>query len=292
MGIGSNIKELRIKNNLTQKDLAEKLNVTFQAVSRWENNEVEPSVDTINEMTKLFNCSFDEIFGRQQAPSEPKVVEVEKVVVEQAKPVLALCERCNKPIFESSDINRVEYRNRVGYGRHHNYEVVKKVLCSSCNKKRLDEEKRVKHEAYLIACEAQRRKRIHSFVWPSIAALIFIITAICSFNSGETTTGIGGIVLAVTSFTFIATLILNNTFLNEYMLEMCSFGFVKMPGVIMEFSLDGILIGLAIKLFLWLLSFAIGIAVALFGLITSLIMSPFVYIYSIIHSFNEVQEEK
>ena len=41
MTIGNNIKRLRIKKGLTQKDLADKIHVTFQAVSRWENNLVE-----------------------------------------------------------------------------------------------------------------------------------------------------------------------------------------------------------------------------------------------------------
>ena len=50
MNIGSKIKEYRTKKGLTQKELAENLNVTFQAVSRWENGEVEPSIDTIRKI--------------------------------------------------------------------------------------------------------------------------------------------------------------------------------------------------------------------------------------------------
>lgn len=38
MNIGYKIKELRQKNNLTQEQLAEHLGVSFQAISRWENN--------------------------------------------------------------------------------------------------------------------------------------------------------------------------------------------------------------------------------------------------------------
>ena len=41
MGIGSKIKEYRTKCSLTQKELAEKLFVTYQAVSRWEKDEAE-----------------------------------------------------------------------------------------------------------------------------------------------------------------------------------------------------------------------------------------------------------
>ena len=41
--LGDKIRELRTQNNITQKELSEKLFVTAQAVSRWEKNEVEPS---------------------------------------------------------------------------------------------------------------------------------------------------------------------------------------------------------------------------------------------------------
>ena len=42
--IGKKIKELRIKNNLTQQELASKLNVTYQAVSKWENGKNLPDL--------------------------------------------------------------------------------------------------------------------------------------------------------------------------------------------------------------------------------------------------------
>ena len=43
--IGNNIKKLRMQRGMTQKNLADLLFVSPQAVSRWENNEVEPSLD-------------------------------------------------------------------------------------------------------------------------------------------------------------------------------------------------------------------------------------------------------
>ncbi len=97
--IGEKIKELRIKNNLTQKELANKLCVTAQAVSRWENNEVEPSVATIKEISSLFNVSVDLLFGKE-TPTEKEVVTqvVTQYVEKESKPVLAVCEICNKPI--------------------------------------------------------------------------------------------------------------------------------------------------------------------------------------------------
>ena len=44
--VGENIKNIRKKNNITQEELAEKLNVTRQAVSNWENGKTEPDIET------------------------------------------------------------------------------------------------------------------------------------------------------------------------------------------------------------------------------------------------------
>ena len=57
--IGNRIKELRIKYNMSQGELAEKLYVTPQAISRWENNLVEPSLSTVIELAKIYNVQTD-----------------------------------------------------------------------------------------------------------------------------------------------------------------------------------------------------------------------------------------
>lgn len=58
---GSFIKEIRKKNNLTQKDLADKYNVTYQAVSKWENNKNMPDISLIKQMSEDFNISMEDI---------------------------------------------------------------------------------------------------------------------------------------------------------------------------------------------------------------------------------------
>ncbi len=60
--IGKFIKELRKKNNLTQKELADKYNVTYQAVSKWENGKNLPDKSLIKQMSKDFNISIDDLF--------------------------------------------------------------------------------------------------------------------------------------------------------------------------------------------------------------------------------------
>lgn len=59
---GKLIKDIRKKNNLTQKQLADKYGVTFQAVSKWENGKNMPDISLIKEISKDFNVSLDDMF--------------------------------------------------------------------------------------------------------------------------------------------------------------------------------------------------------------------------------------
>jgi len=54
MSIGKNIKRIREAHGLTQEQLAEKLGVTFQAVSSWERDEYRPELDTFVRLTEIF----------------------------------------------------------------------------------------------------------------------------------------------------------------------------------------------------------------------------------------------
>ena len=59
--VGKFIKDIRKKNNLTQKQLADKYGVTYQAVSKWENGINLPEVTLIRQMSKDFNISVEDI---------------------------------------------------------------------------------------------------------------------------------------------------------------------------------------------------------------------------------------
>lgn len=63
MNFGKNLQYLRrLCNNITQENLAEKLNVSRQTVSKWETDEALPEMDKALELCKIFNCSMDNIF--------------------------------------------------------------------------------------------------------------------------------------------------------------------------------------------------------------------------------------
>ena len=61
MTIAEKIKQLRKDNSMTQEDLAEKLNVSRQTISKWETSVTLPDADNIVAISKLFNITTDEL---------------------------------------------------------------------------------------------------------------------------------------------------------------------------------------------------------------------------------------
>ena len=61
MEIGKNIMNLRKKNGLTQEELAEKIGVARQTISKWELGETSPDLKQSKELSKVFNVSLDEL---------------------------------------------------------------------------------------------------------------------------------------------------------------------------------------------------------------------------------------
>ena len=71
--IANNIIELRKNKHWTQAELAERLNFTDKAVSKWERGESTPDVDTLFNMAKLFNVSVDYFFYEQKEERLPYI---------------------------------------------------------------------------------------------------------------------------------------------------------------------------------------------------------------------------
>ena len=79
------LKKLRENNNLTQEQMAERLMVTRQAVSRWENGETQPNTDTLKLLSSEFNVSINTLLG---------------------SPRQLICQCCGMPLNEDSIISR------------------------------------------------------------------------------------------------------------------------------------------------------------------------------------------
>jgi transcriptional regulator with XRE-family HTH domain len=77
--------ELRKKNGLSQDEMAEKLFVTRQAVSRWENGETVPNTDTLKIISKTFGVSINTLLGQ---------------------PLNTICQVCGMPLDDEGNYSK------------------------------------------------------------------------------------------------------------------------------------------------------------------------------------------
>lgn len=73
----ANLQVFRKKRGLTQEELAQKLGVTFQAVSKWENAKAAPDIFLLPTMAGIFGCTIDRLF--QGVKQEP--IRVDKITI-------------------------------------------------------------------------------------------------------------------------------------------------------------------------------------------------------------------
>ena len=79
--VGNFIKKLRSNNNLTQQDLADKYNVTYQAVSKWERGINLPDITLLKQMSKDFNIELEDILDGNMKISNKKRKRIIIVIV-------------------------------------------------------------------------------------------------------------------------------------------------------------------------------------------------------------------
>ena len=68
------LKQLRIKKNIKQQDLAKALNVTKQSVSNWENGKRLPNIEILILLADFYNCYLDYLVGRELKEDNLKTI--------------------------------------------------------------------------------------------------------------------------------------------------------------------------------------------------------------------------
>ena len=282
--IGNQIKKLRTEQGMTQKQLADKLFVSAQAVSRWENNEVEPSVATITEIAKIFDVSTDVVLGvlesdpEPQPASEPEVIVEKEYVIKEAKPVLAVCEQCNRPIYNGAEIVRKTSYHRVGGNTTH-------ILCRECDNKN-------KKRAYDTAVSRGVSLRKHSFVWGILGALAVLGIMIGVIVSGQNSSLVPlAVILPIAAFTMISCCILQNNFIGEMTVTVGSWG-IHLPGLIFSLDLEGIIWFLTVKLALFILGILGTIAMWTLAIALGSALSLLVYPFAIYKNFKNPEKNE
>ena len=75
--IAENIRKLRHNLNLSQEQLAERLGVRFQAVSKWERGETYPDIELLPSIASFFGISVDDLLGTNEIEEN---IAAEKIV--------------------------------------------------------------------------------------------------------------------------------------------------------------------------------------------------------------------
>ncbi len=123
MEIGRNIKILRQKNGLTQEALAERLGITYQAVSKWETDANTPDIAFLPELAEIFGTSIDALFkGETMVLPESDIIkddDVIRIVQLQGKRIISVTGERDKPIeimFPRNCNNETQYFKVEIYG--------------------------------------------------------------------------------------------------------------------------------------------------------------------------------
>lgn len=74
MSFANRIKQLRIDNNLTQKDIADALGMTPTGISYWESGYAVPNYETLKKLANFFNVSMDFLTGNESNKDENDVL--------------------------------------------------------------------------------------------------------------------------------------------------------------------------------------------------------------------------
>lgn len=97
--LGKKIKLLRMSRNMTQEQLAEKLNITPQSVSKWENEITAPDIQLLPEISVLFGVTIDELFS---ITDESKLKRIENLLLNASEDTII------------SDTDFESYKNFLG----------------------------------------------------------------------------------------------------------------------------------------------------------------------------------
>ncbi|MCL2494441.1 MAG: helix-turn-helix domain-containing protein [Oscillospiraceae bacterium] len=85
--LSERILSLRKEKSLTQEALAQQLGVSFQAVSKWENEQSCPDIALLPQLAEIFEVTIDSLFGRQAPEAPPAEAPPAPVIIEE--PVFA-----------------------------------------------------------------------------------------------------------------------------------------------------------------------------------------------------------
>ena len=279
MTLGKKLSNYRKLLGITQAELGERLNMSAQAVSKWENDLAEPDLSTLRTLANLYKVSIDELLDVDSAPTAQKIdpetfAEAVKEKLEGPQ-TIGFCKSCGVTVTEETIGERtpvIKCKNCV------KAEAERKRRAAEAEKKRIaDEIKKKEDDKNKIRHDLKRRRKLSLIVATIVAVAVFIIgtISVASWFSGGLL--IGSLLTVIMSFTFTA-MLFYDTAVTDVISYMCSAS-ITWPGLIFTWDIDGFIWVIGMKIMFAVLGFLFGILCTLLGLFLGLIISPFVFVY-------------
>ena len=292
MTLGQKIKKLRIENNLTQKDISELVSVTFQTVSKWENDENEPDIATLRKLASVFGCSMDYLLSEEEEQAEqPKVEEkqaepaTQTIIIHESEK--HVCERCGRDI----DPEDLVFENRTKTERHGRFSHTKVIGQIFYHRDCLEEVKKEREEnARKIKRANASKAKKWSFGW-SIAggALTLILSLIIMLAVPSVKEVIKPWTAVILSIVFTYGIfsmlycIISGSYIGDVFIW-CAGLSIKFPGIIFSWDLGGLAFLIVMKVLFAIIGFLIGVFALLFAIVFSatlgMVSFPFVLIHN------------
>ena len=111
MDIGSTVKKLRTEKRLTQEELADRLGVSVQTVSRWENGVNYPDVTMLPGLAEVFQVTADRLLGIEDGTKRRRLIRTTEVFeLESSEEVERLLEEFRKEGFPRLISHHTEFK--------------------------------------------------------------------------------------------------------------------------------------------------------------------------------------
>ena len=93
MSIGNKIKQLREERKMTQKDIAEILDVEPGTISKYESGTIEPSIESLKKLSETFNVTIDELLKEDGEKFDISKINILEVLREQKEMCTNMAEK-------------------------------------------------------------------------------------------------------------------------------------------------------------------------------------------------------
>ncbi len=288
------IQQLRKQKNFTQVELAEKLNISPQAVSKWENGQSEPDFNTLRNLCVIFGVSLNDFNEPQDSAdnttqfstTDTEGIQQEVIIVEDTqqeyesilsnptKVILGYCKTCKEPLGAGEYV--VEQSN-TGVDTS-----VSNMYCKTCynkiKEKRLNEKIAKNNKDIRVGC-----------IWGAISGILGILLGIwlSSVEGILWYECILSAIFGISVFALVSQIIWDEGFVVD-MFDFFTHSFTAPFGFVFELSLDGIIWLLTVKLALWIICGVLSVLWFLLGMSICLPLSIISWGFSLNAKKNDI----